>query len=372
MTTFLKHADTYVPGARTLPGHAFTSPDIYAEELEKIIYRHWLCVGRADQIPQRGDYLVQAIGGESVLIVHERQDQLRAFYNVCRHRGTRLCEAARGQVSETIQCPYHAWTYSLDGRLIGAPFMQEVPGFDKQDYALHRVALAQWDGFIFVNLSAEAEPFERVYAALLKRFARFNLAQLRSAGRRAYEVRANWKLIVENYSECLHCPTLHPALAKISPFMSGENDLVEGLVLGGSMDIAPEADSLTLSGRACGVPVGDLPEEDRRRVYYYSIFPNMLLSLHPDYVMFHTLWPQSADRTRVTCEWLFHPAAFERADFNPRDAIEFWDMTNRQDWHICELSQQGIASRSYTPGPYSPRESIPAAWDRAWISMLGR
>ncbi len=320
MTTFLKHDETYVPGARTLPGHFFTSSDIYAEELEKIFYRYWLCIGRADQIQQHGDYVLQTVGGESVIIVRDRQDELRAFYNVCRHRGTRLCEAARGHLSETIQCPYHAWTYTL----------------------------------------------------LLERFARFNVAQLRPAGRCEYEVLANRKLIVENYSECLHCPTLHPALAKISPFMSGENDLVEGLFLGGSMDIVPEADSLTLSVRACGVPVGDLPEEDLHRVYYYSIFPNMLLSLHPDYVMFHTLWPQAADRTRVTCEWLFHPTAFERADFDPRDAIEFWDMTNRQDWHICELGQQGIASRAYTPGSYSPRESMPAAWDRAWLKILGR
>jgi len=128
--------------------------------------------------------------------------------------------------------------------------------------------------------------------------------------------------------------------------------------------------SLTMSGNACALPVGNFGDEDFRFVFYYSIFPNMLLSLHPDYVMVHQLWPQSSDRVLIVCDWLFHPDAFSRPDFHPEDAVEFWDITNRQDWHVCELSQQGIASRAYQPGPYSSRESIPAAWDREYLRFM--
>ncbi len=131
------------------------------------------------------------------------------------------------------------------------------------------------------------------------------------------------------------------------------------------------AQSLTLSGNACSMPVGELPDEDQRRVYYYSIFPNLLLSLHPDYVMFHTIWPQSPDRSFIHCEWLFHPLASENAGYHPEDGIDFWDMTNRQDWHMCELSQIGVASRAYRPGPYSPREALPAVFDRHYLKVMG-
>jgi Rieske 2Fe-2S family protein len=176
-------------------------------------------------------------------------------------------------------------------------------------------------------------------------------------------------LIFQNYSECYHCPQVHPALAKLSAYDSSENDLSEGPFLGGFMTIA-KGHSLTTSGRVCARPVGDLEDEDHGRIFYYSIFPNMLLSMHPDYVMVHQLWPRSPDRVTILCDWFFHPEAFARADFNPEDATAFWDMTNRQDWHVCELSQQGIASRAYQPGPYSPRESIPAAWDREYLRVL--
>jgi Rieske 2Fe-2S family protein len=131
--------------------------------------------------------------------------------------------------------------------------------------------------------------------------------------------------------------------------------------------------SLTMSGRSCAPPLGEMKAEDQSRIFYYSIFPNLLLSLHPDYVMVHLLWPQSPERTLIWCDWYFHPDAAKAKDnsYNPEDAVEFWDMTNRQDWHVCELSQQGISSRVYQPGPYSARESIPAAWDRHYLQVMG-
>jgi glycine betaine catabolism A len=247
--------------------------------------------------------------------------------------------------------------------------MDTVPGFDKADYSLHPVHLGLWEGFIFVNLADSPAPLDKWFAPLSGKFSPWNLPALRSAKRIGYDVQANWKLIFENYSECYHCAGVHPELSKISPSDSAENDLAEGPFLGGFMRIASDK-SLTMSSKTCALPVGDFGDEDFRFVFYYSIFPNMLLSLHPDYVMVHQLEPQSPERTLILCDWFFNPKAFEREDFKPDDAIEFWDMINKQDWHVCELSQQGIASRAYEPGPYSPRESIPAAWDREYLRYV--
>ncbi len=369
MPAFRKTIETFVAGARTLPQPYLVSPEVFAEEQAKLFARQWICVGHQSQIAKSGDYFVQLVAGESLIIVRDRAGEIHGFYNVCRHRGTRLCEEASGHFG-AIQCPYHAWTYGLDGRLIGAPHMDEVPGFDKANYALYPVSLALWEGFIFVSLADNPRRLEEVFAPLSGKFAHWNLPRLRSARRIDYDVQANWKLIFENYSECYHCPGVHPLLSKISPFDSSENDLSEGPFLGGFMSIA-QGKSLTMSGNACALPVGDIKGEDHARVFYYSIFPNMLLSMHPEYVMVHQLWPQSPARTLIQCDWFFHPEAFERSDFRPDDAVEFWDMTNKQDWHVCELSQQGIASRAYEPGPYSPRESIPAAWDREYLRVMG-
>jgi len=373
--SFRKTTDTFVAGAKTLPQRYFISPEVFAQELEKIFSRQWILAGHQSQIARPGDYFVSEVSGESLIVVRDKRGEIHGFYNVCRHRGSRLIENRNGQLSAAIQCPYHAWTYAFDGRLIGAPHMDDVPGFNKTEYSLHPVNVGLWEGFIFVNLAdASAQrggyiSLNEWFVPLTGKFSRWNLPALRPAKRIEYDVRANWKLIFQNYSECYHCPGVHPELSKISPYDSSENDLTEGPFLGGLMRIASDK-SLTMSGRTCALPVGDFGNEDFRFVFYYSIFPNMLLSLHPDYVMVHQLQPQSPERTLILCDWFFHPEAFERQDFRPEDAIEFWDMVNRQDWHVCELSQQGIASRTYQPGPYSSRESIPAAWDREYLRHI--
>jgi phenylpropionate dioxygenase-like ring-hydroxylating dioxygenase large terminal subunit len=358
-------------GARTLPREYFTSDALLREEFDRIFTQRWICVDREDRIPAPGDYFLIEVGGESLIILRDQAGTLRAHFNVCRHRGTRLCEQPCGRFSETVQCPYHAWTYALDGRLIGAPNMNDVEGFAKADWPLRTAAIKSWEGFIFVNLAPEPEPFEEAYAPLLGRFSRFNLPNLRVGRTAEYDVKANWKLVVQNYSECYHCALVHPALNKLTPPTLGENDLMEGPFIGGYMILTGGA-SMTMSGRSCGLPVGNLPPEDQQRVYYYSVMPNMLLSLHPDYVMFHTLWPQATDRTRISCHWLFHPGTLADPAFDIEDGVSFWDMTNRQDWHVCELSQLGVSSRAYTPGPYSKRESCSIAFDRDYLHAMGR
>ena len=353
-------------GAKSLSQEYFVSPELFADEQHQVFSKAWLLVGHQSQIPDAGDFFLATVAKESLIVVRDQQSQVRAFYNVCRHRGSRLKEEACGH-SSAIQCPYHAWTYALDGRLIGAPHMDDVPGFEKADYSLPPANLGIWEGFIFVNLKKNPEPLEKWFAPLRGKFSHWNNPILQPAKRIEYEVRANWKLMFENYSECYHCPGVHPQLQKISPYDSAENDLREGPFLGGFMKINP-GKSLTMSGNACAAFVGKI--EDLQRVFYYAIFPNMLLSLHPEYVMVHQLWPQSPDRTLILCDWFFHPDAFRHPTFNPDDAIEFWDTTNRQDWHVCELSQQGIASRAYRPGPFSSRESIPAAWDKYYRQVM--
>jgi glycine betaine catabolism A len=365
---FRKTAATFQPGAKTLPQSYFVSPEIFAEELQKIFATNWVLVGHQSQLAEYGDYFLAEIGGESLIVTKDQRSTIRAFYNVCRHRGARLCEEQSGHRA-AIQCPYHAWTYALDGRLIGAPHMDETPGFNKAEYPLKPVRLGLWEGFIFLNLADGSGSLEKWFEPLNGKFSAWNLATLRPAKRIEYDVRANWKLMFQNYSECYHCLGVHPALSKISPFDSAENDLTEGPFLGGFMRIANDK-SLTMSGNACALPVGNFGNEDFRFVFYYSIFPNMLLSLHPDYVMVHQLEPQSPERTLIFCDWFFNPEAFSRSGFDPEDAVAFWDMVNKQDWHVCELSQQGISSRAYEPGPYSARESIPAAWDREYLRYM--
>ncbi|MFZ3373996.1 MAG: aromatic ring-hydroxylating dioxygenase subunit alpha [Chthoniobacterales bacterium] len=371
--TFRKTAEPFAAGAKTLPQRYFVSPDLFEQEQEKIFSKQWVLVGHQSQVPSPGDYIVRDVNRESLIVIRDKDEKIRGFYNVCRHRGTRLKEDACGHAS-AIQCPYHAWTYGVDGRLIGAPHMDEVAGFDKAEYSLHPVNLALWEGFIFVNLKKNPLPLEKWFAPLNKKFSHWNMSILRPAKRIEYDVRANWKLMFENYSECYHCPGVHPALSKLTPYDAAQNDLAEGPFLGGFMPIT-KGHSLTMSGNACALMIEHDHEqkhgkESTQRVFYYSIFPNMLLSLHPDYVMVHQLWPKSPEQTLIRCDWFFHPEAFGREDFHPDDAIEFWDMTNRQDWHVCELSQQGIASRAYEPGPYSVGESIPAAWDREYLRQL--
>lgn len=372
MATFVPSTDIPLDRALTLPGEYFTSPAIFAEEREKIFSGRWLCAGREEQLRSPGDYFLVDALGESIIVVRDESGEVNAFYNVCRHRGSRMCETREGCFPGTIRCPYHAWTYALDGRLLGAPSTGDLPDFRAEDFPLQRIAVERWEGFLLINMADQPAALGDAWAPLIGRFTRFGLPHLKRVRTIEYDVRANWKLLFQNYSECYHCAPVHPSLSRVTPPTSGENDLVDGPVTGGYMTINAGYESLTLTGRSCGLPVGDLPPEDMRRVYYYAIFPNMLLSLHPDYVMYHSLWPEAPDRTRVSCSWLFDAGTLEDSRFDPEDGIQFWHRTNREDWQICERSQLGVASRAYRPGPYSKREALLARFDLEVLRALGR
>jgi Rieske 2Fe-2S family protein len=357
--------------AFTLPARYYTDPTVFERERQVFYRDRWVGVCRLEDVPSRGAWISRTIADDNIFIVRGDADHVRAFHNLCRHRGTRICATDSGEFAGAIRCPYHAWTYDYDGRLIGAPHMDGSPGFRREDFPLHGVRADVWDGFVFLCLSDTPESLGDQLIDLPAKFQPWQMADLRRAHQITYDVAANWKLVVQNYNECLHCPTLHPALNKLSHYLSGENEPLNHSYMGGRMDLSDGAATMSMDGTCPRAPLPGLSAEDRRRVYYYSVFPNFMIAPHPDYVLTHTLWPMAPDRTVIVCDWLVHPSEMARPEFDLSDATTFWDMTNRQDWHVCELAQAGISSRAYRPGPYSNREDLLYAFDRFVLEKLG-
>jgi phenylpropionate dioxygenase-like ring-hydroxylating dioxygenase large terminal subunit len=345
----------------TLPRQFYADPEFYRRELERFYFRRWICAGRANQIPNAGDYFTRTLADESLIVTRDDSGAIQALFNVCRHRGTRICASAEGHFVDRIQCPYHAWTYDLTGRLLAAPHMPA--GFSKEGYPLHHAACTVWDGHVFVNFSPEAAPLAEQILDLPERFRPWQMADLRLGRRITYDVKANWKLIVLNYNECLHCPTLHPALNRLHHYLGADNVEPSACYIGGAMGFRDGVETMSMDGKRRRDYLPSLAEADRQRVSYYAIYPNFLLSLHPDYMMTHTLWPRAHDRTEIICEWHFHPRELAKPGCEVDDAVEFWDLTNREDWWIAEQSQAGISSRVYQPGQYSEREALLWSFD---------
>jgi glycine betaine catabolism A len=353
----------------TLPGRYYTDSNVFREEMETFYWDDWVCAGRAESISNPGDYFLRDIAGESIIVTRDPTGDARAFYNVCRHRGTRMSTVEEGNFGGRIQCPYHGWTYGLDGRLIGAPHMSDV-GFRREDYSLHEAVADVWAGHVFLHLGTSPEPLMQRLGQLPAKFEPWRMHELRMHKRITYEVKANWKLLVLNYNECLHCPMMHPALNRLTDYLAADNQPPTRSYIGGSMGFRDGAETMSIDGRRRRDYLPGLSEPEQRMVAYYAIYPNLLLSLHPDYMMTHTLWPKTVSHTRVVCEWHFHPAEMAKPDFVAEDAVEFWDTTNREDWAISELSQAGIQSRAYRPGPYSSREVLLHAFDEYVLERL--
>jgi Rieske 2Fe-2S family protein len=346
--------------ARTLPAAAYTSPEVFAWEQEHFFEGSWVCVGRSSAAGEPGDQLALHAGREGILLVRDVTGELRAFSNVCRHRGHELVRGTGPARGKAIRCPYHRWTYGLDGTFIGGPGLASQPGFDKRDpdHSLVQVRAVEWRGWVFVNVSGDAPPFEDHLGSLDDLVADYEPERLFVGASHRYEIAANWKIVVENYHECYHCSEIHPELCTVSSPGSGEDYEPSGLVIGGSMELLPHAETMSLDGISLGVPFRKLSEAARRDVHYVQIFPNVLLSIHPDYVMTHILEPLDAGRTRIDCSWLFPPEAREREAFSPSYAAEFWDITNQEDWAACESVQVGAGRRGYRQSPFSSAEHV--------------
>ena len=305
---------------------------------------------------------------ESVLLVRGRDDQIRAFYNVCRHRGTAVEERDCGQAVR-FQCPYHAWIYDLDGKLIRAKHTDDLEDFTFAGYGLSPIRTETWQGFVFLCFADESvtPPLLEQLGDLVDQFERFDFTTLRSAHQITYDVGANWKFIAENYSECYHCPGVHPQLNRLTPYDLGGDYDSNGAWQGGWMELVEGAETMALDGghgsRDGRPPMCGITPVDEQRIYYYVLWPNAFLSIHPDYLLVHRLVPLGPGRTTVICDWLFEADTIAMDGFDPKEAIDFWDVTNRQDWHVCELQQRGTASRSWIAGRYSDIEPSVQAFD---------
>ena len=257
---------------------------------------------------------------------------------------------------QTIKCPYHAWAYELNGRLKGAPRFKDLPTSDPAREGLVRARVVEWHGWVFVNASGTAPDFQDHVGNLDELLIPYTPERLEAGATHHYEVEANWKIVVENYHECYHCTSIHPELCRVTPTTSGESFDPTGLWVGGSMDLEAHAQTMSISGQSGGVPIPGLNQSQRRQVYYYGLFPNLLISPHPDYVMTHRIEPLAPNRSRIECQWLFPPEATKKEEFDPTYAVEFWDLTNRQDWAACESVQRGVSSRGYRQGPLAADE----------------
>ena len=301
------------------------------------------------------------IAGDSLIVVRDQDGTIRAHHNVCRHRGTRLLEADRGCLSGSIQCPYHAWTYGLDGKLRRAPHMDRVEGFSVEDYPLAAAACEEWGGIVFMRVAEEGPELVEQLGPAGPRLAPWGLAGLRSAHTEHYDLKANWKLVVQNFSECLHCPVIHPQLQPLSHYLSGENYPVTPGAIGSAMDLADGIETLSTDGKLVGALLPELSAADRRLIAYDILLPSVMLCLHPDYVVRYLMRPLAAGRTTIRCDWLFSEETLSRAGFDPARAVEFWHTTNLQDWHVSELAQRGHRLLGLPSRPLlEPRRPAPA------------
>lgn len=352
--------------ASLLPKRTYHDAGIFDWERREILRHDWVVVAREEDVPEPGTYVLVEVDGENLVIVRNRDGGLHAFHNVCRHRGTAVVEDQCGKVVR-FQCPYHAWIYDLDGSLIRAKHTEDLEDFDLPSFSLASVRLDTWQGFVFVTLAPEGPSLADQLGDLVEHLARFEFGLLRSAKRIEYPVKANWKFIAENYSECYHCPGLHPQLNKLTPYDLGADFEPHGAWQGGWMELVGEAETMALDGghgsRDGRPPMHGITPIDERRIFYYVLWPTTFISIHPDYLLLHRLIPDGPDRTRVVCDWLFEAETIAMPGFDPSDAVAFWDLTNQQDWHVCELQQRGTASSSWVAGRFSNQEPSVHAFD---------
>jgi Rieske 2Fe-2S family protein len=339
--------------SRTLPASAFTGPDVFAWELRHLFAGSWTCLGRADEVRGAANQRALTVGDVGVLLTFA-EDGVRAFANVCRHRGHELLPEGGAADRPAVVCPYHGWAFRLDGALTTATAMRGVADFDPAEHGLVELPAVNWAGWLFVNATGDAPAFADHLGELAGLLAPYRMAELRLRAGHDYRVAANWKVIVENYQECYHCPQIHPELCRVSPPASGSNWDLPGAWVGGSMDLREHAETMSADGRGAGVFIDGAP---RRTVRYLALFPNLLVSAHPDYVMMHRLWPVEPGVTEIECRWYFPEEITD-----PAYAVDFWDLTNRQDWAACESVQRGLSSPHFRPGPLAPNESAVHQW----------
>jgi Rieske 2Fe-2S family protein len=339
---------------RTLSGKSYTDPAAYDAECARIFEQAWFCAAHVSDFGERGAFRTVQVGRESILLVRNKRGEVRGFFNVCRHRGARVCLDESGVSPRSLQCPYHAWTYDLDGRLVAAPNLARMPDIDRDEYGLRSVHVREWLGYVWVSLAAEPEPFEHaVEQEILDRLGAmshldaYDIGSLAVGRRITYDVAANWKLIVENFMECYHCATIHPELTEVLPeFADG---LAAQFFVNHGAYFGEEIQGFTVDGRVGLEKLPGLRAEQDRRYYAITIKPQVFLNLVPDHVIFHRMYPMAHDRTIIECDWLYLPDVIASgADLDA--SVELFDRVNRQDFEACERTQPSMSSQIYADG----------------------
>ncbi|MFY9932166.1 MAG: aromatic ring-hydroxylating dioxygenase subunit alpha [Streptosporangiaceae bacterium] len=340
----------------TLPGRYYTDPAIFELEQKNIFSRQWIYICRAQDLPVPGRFIRRTLGDENIIVVRGRDRALRAFLNVCRHRGATLCLTDDGNVGKSIRCPYHSWSYRLDGSLMSAPNWQSMAGVDKAGYGLHPVHLVEWHGMVWLSLAMSPAPFgDQVWPQLDYRlggdrakFARYDLASLVTGQRIEYVVAANWKIIGENFQECYHCNTIHPELVGMLPQFRRQGGGADARYETEGYLFAEDKASFSIGGQSVLPRLPGLEDSDDRKYYGMVIRPNCFLSLLPDHVIAHRFEPLSPDSTKVVCEWLFPPETVARHDLG--NTVELFHRVNKQDFAAAQWCQPNMRSRAYAGG----------------------
>lgn len=369
--------------ARTSLDRAFyTDEDIYRRDIEEVFLKSWIYAGHVSEIPATGDWFLFEMAGESVIIVHAGDGQVNALLNVCRHRGSRICTDEQG-CSRKLVCRYHGWSYNLDGRLHAAAHMPD--GFDKSGVRLKQIHAEILEGMIFINFSGQPAPFGPVREGLSECLRPYRLDEAKVAHRQTYTIRANWKLSVENYTECYHCAPSHPeytrghSLAKpgaratlmMQEVMSraaacGLSDKSVNCVYadepGFGSGYAFERYPLWrghVTGSESGEPVapllGDLKGYDGGTTDF-QVGPVSFALAYCDYVVIYRFTPVSLDECECDITWLVNGSAEGGRDYDRDSLVWLWDVTTQADKRIIEFNAEGVKSRFYEPGPYSDME----------------
>jgi phenylpropionate dioxygenase-like ring-hydroxylating dioxygenase large terminal subunit len=341
---------------RLLPRDQYLNPAIFEREYDRVFSRQWLFVGHRSQLDAPGTYLVEEILGESVVVTVTDARELRAFLNVCRHRGHRICEQPSGRVKRFV-CPYHRWTYSLNGELTGATAIQDGDGIDYAELSLFPVHVTEFEGFLYICLGDERPPeLGDELRAVVPGIERFRLATMREAHRETYELRVNWKVLLENYLECHHCPGSHPELtaAMDLPAMFATTAGWVGEYFGGSMPLMPGKSTASLDGELLSRPLGIADPSDPADVAGsgFGIVPTLSrVIVHVDHAVVHTLRPVSVDEVIWHTRWYVDGAAIEGVDYDVDRLTSVWRATNQQDIGLCESAYRGVRSRRFVSGP---------------------
>jgi glycine betaine catabolism A len=339
---------------QTLPGLAYTDPVIFDQEQERIFEASWFAAARATEIREPGSFRTVDVGRENVLLVRGRDGTLRGFLNVCRHRGARVCLEQSGTARRKLQCGYHAWTYSLEGALVAAPNLTRMDDIDRSQFGLIPVRVREWLGYAWVCIADEPPSFEEtVIGAVSARLGSaevidgWNIGSLDVGRRITYDVKANWKLIVENFMECYHCATIHPELTEVLPeFADG---YAAQYFVGHGAEFGEDVHGFTVDGSdGVGSIPGIGPEHDRK-YYAITVNPQVFINLVPDHVIFHRMYPVAADRTVVECDWLYLPDVLESGQDLSR-SIELFHRVNEQDFDAAERCQRAATSKAYARG----------------------